>query len=183
MNTIYLFSGPCGCGKTTLSNAYARHLVDRCGQMQAYVIHGDDFHAGFAETSRRIGSDCPQFLYWPDILRFNWECILAVTEKALERKLDVIIDYVVEDELPLVQKLAKDHQARLFYVVLTASEEELKQRLTGRGSSELIDRSLFLKAKLENDAGNQKHLYQISGMTVEEEIAGLEMERFEVKMA
>ena len=178
MSAVYVFSGPCGCGKTTLSNAYARHLVDECGKLQAYVIHGDDFHAGFAETNAPVGSDCPQFLYWADILKFNWECILSVADKALTRNLDVVIDYVVEDELPLLEELARRHQARLFYVVLTASEEELIQRLTKRGSTDLIDRSLFLKSKLDGLAGS--HLYDISGMTVEEEISRLEIERFEI---
>lgn len=180
MSCIYVFSGPCGCGKTTLSNAYARHLVERCDRLQAYVIHGDDFHAGFAETSLRIGPDYPHYLYWPDILKFNWECILSVAEKALVRNLDVIIDYVVEDELPLLRELASRYQARLFYVVLTASEEELRERLTIRGSSDLIERSLFLKSKLDHLPENQKHLYNISGRTLEEEIDGLEMKRFEV---
>ena len=149
MSAVYVFSGPCGCGKTTLSNAYARHLVDEYGKLQAYVIHGDDFHAGFAETNAPVGSDFPQFLYWADILKFNWECIFSVADKALTRNLDVVIDYVVEDELPLLEELARRHQARLFYVVLTASEEELIQRLTKRGSTDLIA-SIIVSSRVEN---------------------------------
>lgn len=180
MNSIYVFSGPCGCGKTTLSNAYARHLVDKCGKMQVYVIHGDDFHAGFAETNLRVGTECSQFLYWKDILTFNWECIVSVAKKALERRLDVVIDYVVEDELPLLQKLAEDHHARLFYVVLTASREEIRQRLIRRGSSELIERSFFLKEQFDHHPEYGKYLFDISGKTVEEEIAEINISQYEV---
>lgn len=181
MSDIYVFSGPCGCGKSTLAKAYAAHLV-RCGQRnQAYVIHGDDFHNGFVAAERVNEPDCPEFQYWPDILKFNWECILSVAGKVLDRGLDVIVDYIVEDELPLLQALAEEKQATLFYVVLTASEEELKQRLTARGNSELIGRSLALKRMLDHASGNREYLFDISGKTVEEEVAGLNMERHEVK--
>ena len=51
-NGIILISGPCGCGKTTLADAYAKHLVQRDGKT-VYVIHGDDFHRGFAEPEEK----------------------------------------------------------------------------------------------------------------------------------
>ena len=180
MGNIYVFSGPCGCGKSTLANAFAARLV-RCGERnQAYVIHGDDFHNGFVSAERQGEPDCPEFQYWPDILRFNWECILSVAGKALDRGLDVVVDYIVEDELPLLRGLAREKKARLFYVVLTASEEELAQRLTQRGNSELIERSLFLKRKLDAAPEHGAHLYDISGKTVGEEVAGLDMAKYEV---
>lgn len=180
MNHIYVFSGPCGCGKSTLSEAYASHLVNQGEKLQVYVVHGDNFHAGFVETGRPVGPDHPHFLYWEQMLRFNWECILSVARKALERKLDVVIDYVVEDELPLLVQLAEKMNARLFYVVLTASQEELKERLIRRGNSELVARSLFLKSKLEQMRENQPYLYDISGKSVAEEIAELDILRHEV---
>ena len=113
MSKIYVFSGPCGCGKSTLARAYARHLVDEGQARQVYVIHGDDFHAGFVETRECVGSACPGFLYWPDILAFNGECILSVARQALKRGLDVIIDYVVEEERPLLETLAHEFRAEL----------------------------------------------------------------------
>lgn len=44
----FFVSGACGCGKTTFTNAYAKHLV-RQTHKTVYVIHGDDFHRGFVE--------------------------------------------------------------------------------------------------------------------------------------
>jgi len=180
MRNIYFFSGPCGVGKSTLAEAYARHLVDQCGKKQVYIIHGDDFHAGFVETKERVGVECEHFLYWADILRFNWECMLSVAEKALDRGLDVVFDYVIEDELPLVQDLASRYQAKLYYVVLTADQEIIRQRLTQRGDTDLIERALFLKSKLEGMAENQGHLFDNSHQNVEQEIAELRIERFEI---
>lgn len=146
-----------------------------------YVIHGDDFHDGFIKAHPPIDKSRGAFLEWPDILRFNWECVLSVAQKALERDLDVIIDYVVEEELPLLKRLAADCQAHLFYVVLTATQEELIQRLTQRGSSDLIDRSLFLKDKLDHAPENLAHLFNTSNKSVEQEIAALDMAKYKVR--
>ena len=129
MSNIYFISGPCGVGKSTLAGAYAKHLANTGARKQAFVIHGDDFHAGFVETDYKdsfwkdgLPSD---FVEWEAILKFNWECIIDTAGKVLARGLDVVIDYVVEDELPLLQKLAGEHDAVLYYVVLTASAETI----------------------------------------------------------
>lgn len=181
MSSIYVFSGPCGFGKSTLADAYARALVDDCGVKQVYVIHGDDFHQGFVETREQIGPACESFFYWPDILQFNWDCILHTAGKVLSKGVDVVIDYVVEDELPLVQELARQHRATLYYVVLTAAQQTIRQRLIQRGNPELIERALSLKNKLENMPCNQGHLFDNTCKTVEQEIADLPMETFKVR--
>lgn len=180
MSRIYFFSGPCGVGKSTLADAYAKHLVDRCGSKQVYVIHGDDFHAGFVETQERVGSQCSPFMYWTDILQFNWECMLSIAEKVLDRGLDVIFDYVIEDELPLVMELARRYRAKLYYVVLTADADSIRQRLTQRGDTGLIERALFLKNKLDAMPENQGHLFDNGLKSVQQELAELKIEAFEV---
>ncbi len=182
MASIYFFSGPCGCGKSTLADAWAKHLVNGCGKRQVYLIHGDDFHAGFVEAYQPetffADGQASDMLAWESILQFNWECIIDVASKALARGLDVVIDYVIEDELPLVQQLARQHQAKLYYVVLTAEEETIRQRITRRGDVDLIQRALFLKNKLDRMPENQGHLFDNTGLTVEEEVARLKMEHF-----
>lgn len=166
---IYLFSGPCGCGKSTLAKAYAEKHAAETGQ-QVYIIHGDDFHAGF------VGDGQP--MPWEDVLRFNWACILSVAEKVLACGLDVVIDYVVEDELPLVQALADKHGATLHYVVLTADEDTLRQRIEHRGDADMIPRSLFLREKLLHMPENQGHLFDNTGMTAVQAVALLDMPRY-----
>lgn len=167
MANIYLFSGPCGCGKTTLADAFARQH-DR----PVYLIHGDDFQAGFINPE---GADGPA---WPEILRFNWECILSSTRSALSLGADVVIDYIVEDELPLVQSVARDFGAALHYIVLTADAPILQSRLTQRGDAWLTERSLFLKAKLDKMPENQGHLLDITGLTVDAAITRLQADNF-----
>ena len=187
MSSIYLFSGPCGCGKSTLAEAYAKHLVNDCGQQQVYLIHGDDFHASFVETDHNealfVNGQAANKLEWEEILRFNWECILDVTEKVLRRGLDVVIDYVVEEELPLVLAAAEEYSATVYYVVLTASESSIRERITNRGDVEMIERALFLKDKLEHTPENQGFLFDNTDKTVEQEIKELKIEDFLLKPA
>jgi len=182
MGNIYFFSGPCGCGKSTLADAYVKHLVNKGDKKQVYIIHGDDFQDGFIETDNREkffeGGQVADVLQWNDILKFNWDCILMVASRALERGLDVVIDYVIEDELPLVQKLAEEYDAKLYYVVLTASCDTIRQRIMQRGDVDLIDRALFLKHKLDNMPENEGHLFDNTDKTIEQEIDELEMEQF-----
>ena len=182
MANIYFFSGPCGCGKSTLATAYAKHLVNNCEGKQVYLIHGDDFHAGFIESDDKgdffVDGQASDALLWQDILKFNWDCILDVAGKALDRGLDVVIDYVIEEELPLVQKLAKEYGAKLYYVVLTASQDAIRQRITQRGDVDMIERALFLKKKLDSLPENQGHLFDNTGLSVEQEIEQLKMEPF-----
>ena len=115
---------------------------------------------------------------WEEILKFNWECILDTAGRALARGLDVAVDYVVEDELPLMRQLAETYHARLYYVVLTAEEETIRQRIAGRGDVEMTERALFLKNKLEHMAENQGHLFDTTQKTAEQELSELKMESF-----
>lgn len=90
MANIYFFSGPCGCGKTTLSNAFAKQLANNNSVNQVYLIHGDDFHAGFVETDNKeavfVNGQASNLLLWQDILKFNWDCILGSHSSELKSK-------------------------------------------------------------------------------------------------
>ena len=185
MHRIILVSGPCGCGKTTFTNAYARHLV-RLEHKTVYVIHGDDFHHGFVEPENK-----PEFFtegqasdrtLWENVLRFNWDCIIATADRALQQEMDVLIDYVVEDELPRVQELAAKHHAALYYIVLTADKDEIERRIRKRGDTDLTERALFLKRKLDAFPENQGHLYNNTGKTQKEAIREIDLEQYAIRI-
>ena len=140
----------------------ARHLV-RQDHKTVYVIHGDDFHSGFREPEEKgdffVNGQASDQVLWEDILRFNWDCIISTAQRALQDNLDVVIDYVIEDELPRVRELAEKNRVPLYYIVLTADAEEIERRIRERGDVDLIERALFLKKKLENMQENQGHIY------------------------
>lgn len=169
MKQLIFVSGPCGCGKTTFTNLYAKKLAQQ-EQKPVYVIHGDDFQDGFVQPEGESAETVP----WAEILRFNWDCLLAAAGRAL-RYGTVIVDYVVEDELPRVQQLAREHGAELFYLVLTADEEQLEQRLRQRGDVDLIERSLFLKRELESREENHGHLWDTTGKSPEELVSEMNL--------
>ena len=181
MPKIILISGACGCGKTTFADAYARHLV-RQEHKTVYLIHGDDFHRGFIEPEDKgdffVDGQASDQVLWEDILRFNWDCIIATAGRALRQGTDVVIDYVVEEELPRVKELAKEHQAELYYIVLTADAEEIMRRIRERGDTDLVERALFLKKKLETMPENRGHLYNNTGRSIEDMIRDMIPEQY-----
>ncbi len=184
MARIFFISGACGSGKSTFADAYARHLV-REKHRPVYVIHGDDFHEGFVEPEDKgdffVNGLASDPIHWEDILRFNWDCIIATADRVLRDNLDVVIDYVIEDELPRIKELAEKHQADLYYIVLTAEEEEIARRIRRRGDLDLIERGKFLKRKLDALPENQGHLYDNTRKTPEEAIREIDPERFRVQ--
>lgn len=159
MNHIWCVSGPCGSGKTTLSTALAEHLSRLQGGRQICLLHGDGFHAALRGDERS-----PMALPWPEVLRFNWDCLLACAGHALSRGLDVVIDYIVEDELPLLRQLAAQQGAHLHYAVLTAPAEVIRRRLKARGDAHLIDRALFLREKLLAAPENRGYIVESAEM-------------------
>ena len=180
MSRIIFISGACGCGKSTLADAYAKHYVQQ-NHKTCYVIHGDHIYSGFVEPEDTedlfVNGQAQDLTLWEDILRFNWDCILFIAERVLKQGLDVIIEYIIEDELPSVQKLAAMYHASLHYIVLTASADEIERRIRNRGDVDLIERGLFLKQKLETMPENQGHLYDNTGRTVADEIREIDLEK------
>ena len=181
MQKLIFISGPCGCGKSTFADAYARHLVNTYGKT-VYVIHGDDFHAGFVEPEDKgnffVNGEASDTVTWERILRLTWDCLTATADRALAEGLDVIIDYVIERELSRVKNIADKYGAEFYYIVLTADEKTIEDRILRRGDTDMTERALFLKKKLEAMPENQGHLYDNTGKSPEMMVKELDLERF-----
>lgn len=150
---IFIVSGPCGVGKSTVSTEIAK-LISKSA-----LIHGDDFLHMYEETSEPP---------WEEKLAIMWKNILAVTNTFLQHRYNVIIDIVVEDELEWFVRHFAHLDVRIKYIVLRADEKVLIERINNRGDTYLIDRSLFLLNQLENETpNNQSYLYETTGKTPE----------------
>ena len=166
MADIYCLSGPCGAGKTTLSGVLAAELSRRQGGRQVCLLHGDDFHRALIGDERS-----PAALPWREVLRLVWDCLLSAAGHALACGVDVVVDYVVEDELPQLLQLAESRSAHLHYAVLTAPEEVLARRLLARGDAWLTERALFLREKLLAEPANTGRILDSEALTADEATA------------
>lgn len=144
-NIIYLISGPLGVGKSTTSKELARN-VEQCVR-----IEGDIF-------LHMLGDELS--LSWEERLRLSWENILALTRNYLLCGLNVVIDFVVEEELEWFCTHLSDLQnVSLKYVVLTAEKEKIVERLNTRGDIDSLERSLFLLNKMKSSPYTNKFSY------------------------
>ena len=184
MAKLIFVSGACGCGKSTFADTYGKYLVEQSGRT-VYIIHGDDFHRGFIEPKDKgdyfFSGETSEQVQWKDILQFNWDCIINTADRALRQGLDVIIDYVIEEELPRVQELAHQYCAEFYYIVLTAAAEEIERRIRKRGDLDLIDRALFLKKKLDALPENQGHLYDNTYKSLKDSVNDIVLTQYLVR--
>ena len=153
MLKVYVISGCCGSGKTTLTKELIKVLP------KTALVEGDALE---------------KFLYhypvWEERLKLVWQNILLVTDNYLRNGFNVIIDYIVEDELPQVISAIKKYDVELRYIVLTADEDTIKQRLIHRGDDWLVERGLFLLQQLTNCEHNRPYLYDGTKSTLEEQV-------------
>ncbi len=141
--TVYLISGPLGVGKSTVSKTLA-NAMNQCALIEGDLL----LHVYRGETEPP----------WEERLRLAWLNIAAVTRNFLLDGLDVVIDFVVEDELQWFFDQLSDLEATLHYVVLHAEPDTLAARLQQRGDMQYVHRSLFLRNKLMASPTNEPFL-------------------------
>ncbi|TCZ69617.1 hypothetical protein E0485_23695 [Paenibacillus albiflavus] len=92
-------------------------------------------------------------------MNLTWENILALTRNFIINDLNVVIDFVVEDELDWFCKHISDLNVELRYIILRADKDKLIERLERRGDIESLERSLFLLNKMETSPSNNQFIY------------------------
>ncbi|WP_243767707.1 AAA family ATPase [Paenibacillus agricola] len=144
-NIVYLISGPLGVGKSTTTKELARN-VEQC-----VLIEGD-------VLLNMLNDEL--LLSWEERLRLTWENIVALTRNSLKHDLNVVIDFVVEEELEwFCEHLSDLKNVSLKYVVLKADKEKIIERLKIRGDIDSLERSLFLLNKMVSSPSINKFSY------------------------
>ncbi|WP_349305742.1 AAA family ATPase [Bacillus sp. FJAT-49711] len=167
MQYIYIISGPCGVGKSTIAKEVAK-LVPNCALVEGdHLLHFYDDHS---------------MLPWEERLWIAWKNLVDVTKNLLQHKLNVVIDFVVEDELKWFCTYFAHLEIQFKYVVLRADKETLVDRITERGDTYMVDRSLFLLNKLENETPfNEPFLYDTTSKQPADIVKDIiEQKRFEL---
>lgn len=141
--TVYIISGPLGVGKSTVT----RQLEDILDN--TVLIEGDVLNAMFWGKERKS---------WA----ITWENIMLIAQNYLRHDFDVIIDYVVEEELQWICNSLAQFNVQIKYIVLVADEASIRERLVKRKSPEDLERSLFLLNKLKGTAQNKDYIFNTS---------------------
>ncbi|WP_246042406.1 AAA family ATPase [Cohnella pontilimi] len=155
--TVYLISGPVGVGKSTTAGELSRTLQGAAVRLEGDLL----MHMPVQEVP------------WEKLISMTWENIVLLTRNFLVHGFDVVVDYVVEEELMWFCEKLKDLDVDIRYIVLWADETALSQRLKKRGDEYLINRSVFLMQKLANLEINRQHLLDISSMETAEVVASI----------
>jgi len=150
---VYLISGPVGVGKSTLTRILSARIE------RAARIEGDVLMAMFDDKYDRT---------WEERLAMTWDNIAAVTRTFVRGGHPVVIDYVVEEELEWFRGEMAELGAELRYVVLTAEEDAVMDRIRSRGDIHMTDRSLFLLRKLRASEANAPYLLETTGRRPED---------------
>jgi gluconate kinase len=169
MPTIFLISGPLGVGKTTLTRRLASHR-------KAALIDGDSLFTPLENVKD---------LSWDDRLQLTWQNILSITRRYLKKNMDIVIDFVVEDELEwFYEELTQFAQTNnvdfdMQYLVLMTDPKTLIERMNMRGDVEQLHRALSLLTKLSNDPKNEPYICHTTGRSPAELVSISMLEKFQ----
>lgn len=150
VKTIYIISGPLGVGKTSVSNKLVS-MIEQC-----VLIDGDSLF---------LPLEMVRSLSWKNRLKVTWKNILSITRNYVNKNFNVVIDFVVEDELGWFLKNISNLEVVVKYVALITDEKTITSRLKKRGGLKYLDRSLLLLKKIEKTV-NSKHLYDTTAKSV-----------------
>jgi len=105
---------------------------------------------------------------WEDRVSTTWQSIVSIAKSALLEGRNVIIDYVVENELGLLEQ--EFQQFDLRYHVLFPSSEIAQQRLKDRGDTQYSTRQSELFEILSSSTKDQSYRIDNSDLTAQETV-------------
>jgi len=140
---MFIMSSPSGAGKTTVSRMLLEHDSHMCMSVSVTTrpprpgeVEGKDYHfVSRARFDRMVEDD--EFLEWAEVFGNCYGTPKAQVKAGLKDGQDYLFDIDWQGTQQLYQKLERD-VVRVF--LLPPSIEELRRRLTGRGtdSAEVI---------------------------------------------
>jgi guanylate kinase len=148
---IYVVSGPIASGKSTT----CKILRDKI--KNSVLADGDEIKAAMTFKPE---------IEWSEQIRSTWQSIISTAKSAISDGYDVVIDYVVENELEMLKQ--EFQQFDLKYIVLLPSKSILKKRLRDRGDTEYATRQLKLIEVISSNPENDDYIIDNSALTAEE---------------
>ena len=153
---MFILSSPSGAGKTTI----ARRLLEEDGAIRLSVsattrppregeVEGVDYHfVSAAEFERMVAED--EFYEWAPVFGHSYGTPKAHIREGLKRGQDFLFDIDWQGTQQLYQK---DQQDVVRVFILPPSIDELRRRLTGRGT----DSPEVIAARMERARAEISH--------------------------
>lgn len=152
---IYVITGPCAAGKTTISGMIASKMNNSA------FIQGDYIYlmvvGGFVVPWEDDGTYIDLF----------WENILAITENFIIRNISVVLEYVIfpEQTKRIVDRF-KEKNIPIKYTVLMADENTIRERDSNRDVHERMgERAIILLKELKEMNIEEKYILDTTNLS------------------
>ncbi len=155
--TIYLVTGPCGVGKSTIAKEIAKNVT------RSALLEGDNIYhmviSGYIKPWEDDGA----------YLELFWDNVIALAENFLKRGITVVIDYIIyPEDLKKVVKRLKAKHVEIKYTVLLADENTLLNRDNERDiNCQMGARSIELLKEFKNLNIDDQYILDTTGLSIE----------------
>jgi 2-phosphoglycerate kinase len=158
---IYVITGPCGIGKSSISYS----LADRY-ERSAHIDADYLYHMVVGGRVRPWEDD------WA-LLNLLWANIRSVTENFVTRGITPVIDYVIfPEQLGFVKEIAEKHDLKVKYVVLMADEKTVRHRDNCRPSDiQMGERAVILLNEFQEKKMDDRFILDTTNRSIEETIS------------
>lgn len=158
--TIYIISGTCGVGKSSVSHKLAEKY-----RLSAH-INADDLYRMV------VGG---QIAPWNDdgtYIKLLWTNINSIVENFIINGFVPIVDYVVfPEDLSFIKEVTVKYRLKVKYIVLMADENTIKIRDESRTSeNKMGDRSIELLKEFKEKDINERFIINTSSKSIEETV-------------
>ena len=154
--TLYIITGPCGVGKSTISQKLAEQFALSC-HINADHLYGMVV-GGYIEPWKDDGTKL-------DLL---WRNISSLVKNFTSEDYIAIVDYIV---FPEHLKFIKGLNQRVKYVVLTADEDIIRERDLLRPEDQVMgERAIELLAEFKEKNIDSRYIIDTSDKSIEEVI-------------
>ncbi|MCT4595644.1 MAG: AAA family ATPase [Anaeromicrobium sp.] len=167
--TIFIITGPCGVGKSTISARLAQSFE------KSVHINGDLIY------HMVVGGYLPPWKDNGELMRLMWSNVSDLTKNYLERSYDIVVDYIVFPEhLKYLSDLRKRSGIILKYVILMANEEVIRERDNNRLTEQVMgERAIEVLNEFREKKIEDRYIVDTSDKSIEEIVFEIKMgERF-----
>lgn len=164
---IFVITGPCGVGKSTISKIVASNIKNSA------LIEGDNIY------NMVIGGRVKP---WEDdgtYLELFWENVLAITENFLKRNISVVLEYIIypEHTKKIISKF-REKNVDIKYIVLMADKNTILERDSSREiDCRMGERSIELLNEYKKLNIENKYILDTTSLNKEEILRTIMMDK------